>query len=240
MFERFTDRARKVLHLANVAGCKYRTPNGDCNTSHILIGLFEEGGGVAAHVLRNLGITKEKIVSSCILESHVGRTPLAKLPHSVEATEALARAVEVHKELGHNYIGTEHILLGLIEHNNNSAVRTLQDIGFSTEAIRDEILSMVAPQHLEFLRHEAHVAANNAIGHACEIRHWENRPNGFRYITERITELGAAAEKEQSDACKTMDRVWNELIVNNFSEIMMERLLHEYRDKASRRESVPG
>jgi ATP-dependent Clp protease ATP-binding subunit ClpC len=114
MFDRFTDRARKVMGYARQEAERF---NHDyIGTEHILLGLIREGGGVAAAVLENLGLELERIkleVEKSITMGG-GTLTLGEVPFTPRAKRVLELAVEEAQSLGHNYIGTEHLLLGLI------------------------------------------------------------------------------------------------------------------------------
>ncbi len=142
MFERFTDRARRVVVLAQqearLLGHNY------IGTEHILLGLLAEGEGVAARVLEQLGISADAVrakVESIIGEGagadpgHIPFTPRAKKVLELSLREAL--------QLGHNYIGTEHILLGLIREGQGVAAQVLVSLGAELQAVRDAVIRML-------------------------------------------------------------------------------------------------
>jgi ATP-dependent Clp protease ATP-binding subunit ClpC len=144
MFDRFTDRARKVMGLAK--GEAERMHHGAIGTEHILLGLILEGTGVAANVLKQLQVDLkrvrndvEKIASS--LPNIV--VPDRRLPFTPRAKKVLELAVEEASNLGHNYIGTEHLLLGLIQENEGIAARVLLNFGLKLPDVREEILEFL-------------------------------------------------------------------------------------------------
>jgi len=129
MFDRFTDRARKVMALARKEAQRF---NHDfIGTEHILLGLIQEGSGVAANVLKNLGVEINKIRSE--IEKNVQSGPsmvtMGQLPFTPRAKKVLELSMEEANELGHNYIGTEHLLLGLVREENGVAVKVLRELG---------------------------------------------------------------------------------------------------------------
>jgi ATP-dependent Clp protease ATP-binding subunit ClpC len=142
VFERFTDRARRVVVLAQEEA---RMLNHNyIGTEHILLGLIHEGQGVAARALEALGISLEQVrkdVEELIGEggsdspSHIPFTPRAKKVLELALREAL--------QLGHNYIGTEHILLGLVREGEGVGAQVLRHRGASLDAIRVEVSSLL-------------------------------------------------------------------------------------------------
>jgi ATP-dependent Clp protease ATP-binding subunit ClpC len=143
MFDRFTDRARKVMALARKEAQRF---NHDfIGTEHILLGLIQEGSGVAANVLRNLGVEVNKIRSE--IEKNVQTGPsmvtMGQLPFTPRAKKVLELSVEEANELGHNYIGTEHLLLGLIRENDGVAAQVLLDMNLKLEDVRSEVLELL-------------------------------------------------------------------------------------------------
>jgi len=144
MFDRFTDRARKVMGLAK--GEAERMHHGAMGTEHIFLGLILEGTGVAANVLKQLKVDLkrvrddvEKIASG--LPNIV--VPDRRLPFTPSAKRVLERAVEEAAGLGHNYIGTEHLLLGLIRENEGITARVLLNLGLKLDELREEILEFL-------------------------------------------------------------------------------------------------
>jgi len=143
MFDRFTDRARKVMALARKEAQRF---NHDfIGTEHILLGLIQEGSGVAANVLKNLGVEINKIRSE--IEKNVQSGPsmvtMGQLPFTPRAKKVLELSMEEANELGHNYIGTEHLLLGLIRENDGVAAQVLVDRGLKLEDVRCEVLELL-------------------------------------------------------------------------------------------------
>ena len=143
MFNRFTERARKVLVLAKEEARRF---NHDyIGTEHILLGLVREGEGVACAVLQNLGIDLErlrieleKLVSAGSVASVLG-----DIPFTPRAKKALELAAEEARGLGHNYIGTEHILLGLLREEEGIASQVLFSLGVDLKGIRKEISALL-------------------------------------------------------------------------------------------------
>ncbi len=143
MFDRFTDRARKVMNLAKQEA--QRLNHEYIGTEHILLGLIQEGSGVAASVLKNLGIDLKKIRSEIekIVKGSPTMVTMGSLPFTPRAKKVLELSLEEASQLGHNYIGTEHLLLGLIKENEGIAARVLTNLGVKLEEVREEVLEFL-------------------------------------------------------------------------------------------------
>ncbi len=126
MFERFTDRARRVVVLAQEEA---RLLNHNyIGTEHILLGLSHEGGGVAAKALEAMGVSLQEVRSQ--VESIIGRgeaEPTGHIPFTPRAKKVLEMSLRESLQVGHNYIGTEHILLGLIREGEGVGAQVLRD-----------------------------------------------------------------------------------------------------------------
>lgn len=143
MFNRFTERARKVLVLAKEEARRF---NHDyIGTEHILLGLIREGEGVACAVLQNLGVDLERlrIEIEKLISPGSSASVLGDIPFTPRAKKALELAAEEAHNLGHNYIGTEHILLGLIREGEGLASQVLFSLGVDLRKIREEISSLL-------------------------------------------------------------------------------------------------
>jgi ATP-dependent Clp protease ATP-binding subunit ClpC len=143
MYQNFTENARKVMTLANKEASRF---NHDyVSTEHILLGLVRVGTGVAAHVLRNLNIDSKMIRLE--VEKMVPAGPetvnMGQLPFTPRAKKVLELAVEEAHALGHNYVGTEHLLLGLLRENDGVAARVLMNLGLKLDRVRQEVLNLV-------------------------------------------------------------------------------------------------
>jgi len=143
MFERFTDRARKVMALANQEAQRFNHEY--IGTEHVLLGLVKEGSGVGANVLKNLGVDLAKIRME--VEKQVKTGPdmvtMGKLPQTPRAKKVIEYAIEEARNLNHNYVGTEHILLGLLREQEGVAAQVLLNLGMQLEDIRDEVLHLL-------------------------------------------------------------------------------------------------
>jgi ATP-dependent Clp protease ATP-binding subunit ClpC len=143
VFERFTDRARKVVVLAQEEA---RTLDHNyIGTEHILLGLIHEGEGVAASALEALGISPADIRGD--LEAIIGRgehAPVGNIPFTPRAKKVLELSLREALQLGHNYIGTEHILLGLVREGEGVGAEVLAKRGATLELVRAEVMTLVA------------------------------------------------------------------------------------------------
>ncbi len=140
MFERFTERARKVLALANQEA--QRLNHKYIGTGHILLGLVKEGSGVGAAVLKNLevDIKKLRLEVEKLVRSRLDMVTMGRL--RPRAKKALEYAIEEARSLNDNYVGTEHILLGLLRENKGIAAQVLMNLGLKLEDVRQEVLDM--------------------------------------------------------------------------------------------------
>ncbi|MDD5526832.1 MAG: ATP-dependent Clp protease ATP-binding subunit, partial [Candidatus Omnitrophica bacterium] len=143
MFERFTERARKVIILAKEEARRF---NHDyIGTEHILLGLIREGEGVASSVLQKLGLSLENIRLE--IEKLVQPGPatqiIGDIPFTPRSKKALELAAEEARSLGHNYIGTEHLLLGLIREGEGVASQVLMNLGLDLSKVRNEVMEIL-------------------------------------------------------------------------------------------------
>ncbi|MDP2937894.1 MAG: ATP-dependent Clp protease ATP-binding subunit, partial [Candidatus Omnitrophota bacterium] len=143
MFNRFTERARKVIILAKEEARRF---NHDyIGTEHILLGLVREGEGVAASVLQKTGVSLEKIRLEIEKLVQPGPTTqiIGDIPFTPRAKKALELAAEEARALGHNYIGTEHLLLGLIREGEGMASQVLLNLGLDLNTVRNEVMELL-------------------------------------------------------------------------------------------------
>jgi ATP-dependent Clp protease ATP-binding subunit ClpC len=141
-FDKFTERARKVLSLAQEEAQRFQ--HNYIGTEHLLLGLVREGEGVAAKVLSNLGVELNKVRSAvefiigrgdCIVLGEIGLTPRVK--------KVIELAVDEARRLNHHYIGTEHLLLGLVREGEGIAAGVLESLGVRLEQVRRETLKVL-------------------------------------------------------------------------------------------------
>jgi ATP-dependent Clp protease ATP-binding subunit ClpA len=184
MYERFTDRARKVMQLANQEAMRFNHEY--IGTEHVLLGLVKEGSGVASHVLKNLDVDLRKVRLE--VEKQIQSGPdmitMGKLPQTPRTKKIIEYSIEEARGLNHNYVGTEHILLGLIREEEGVAGSVLTSLGVETEDLREEVLNLLghgknnqreAPDAYSMLKTELEVEREAAISNqdfelAAQIR----------------------------------------------------------------------
>jgi ATP-dependent Clp protease ATP-binding subunit ClpA len=184
MFERFTDRARRVVVLAQEEA---RLLNHDyIGTEHILLGLIHEGDGVAATTLESLGIKLDSVRSQ--IEEIVGHgksPPTGHIPFTPRAKRVLELSLRESLELGHRYIGTEHILLGLIREGDGVAAQVLHKLGADLDRVREQVLALMGgaeaspPEGRRFfglLSESAESLMKVARGSAADLAHGAIEP----------------------------------------------------------------
>jgi ATP-dependent Clp protease ATP-binding subunit ClpC len=143
MFERFTERARQVVVLAQEEARTLK--HNYIGTEHILLGLLREEEGLAARVLESLDITVERVRGQVVRIVGSGEEVTSgQIPFTPRAKKVLELALREALSLGHNYIGTEHILLGLVRENEGVAARILLDFDADSEKIRNEVIRMLS------------------------------------------------------------------------------------------------
>ncbi len=149
MFDRFTDRAKKVMNLARQEAQRFNHEY--LGTEHVLLGLVQEGSGVAANVLKNMGIDLTKIRAEVekLVKTGPSMVTMGQLPFTPRAKKVLELSMEEAQSLGHNYIGTEHLLLGLIKENEGIASRVLTNLGVKLEDVREEVLEFLGADPTE-------------------------------------------------------------------------------------------
>jgi ATP-dependent Clp protease ATP-binding subunit ClpC len=143
MFERFTDRARRVVVQAQAEA--RRLDHSYVGTEHVLLGLTHESiGGLAAKVLESLGIGLEAVRQR--VEEVAGRgkqAPSGHIPFTPRTKKLLELALQESRALGHNYVGTEHILLGLIRQGDGVAAHVLSELGADLDGAREQVLRLL-------------------------------------------------------------------------------------------------
>jgi len=181
MYERFTDRARKVMQLANQEA--HRFNHEYIGTEHILLGLVKEGSGVAANVLKNLDVDLRRIRNEVekLVQSGPDMVTLGRLPHTPRAKKVLEFSMEEARNLNHNYVGTEHILLGLLREQEGVAAQVLMNLNMKLDDVREEVL--------------------NLLGHGLEGG--ESPERGGREASAGTVEGGAAGADRKNSKSKT-------------------------------------
>ncbi len=146
MHDRFTERVRKVMYLAREeAG---RLHHDYIGTEHLLLGIVREGEGIAATVLSNLGFDLDLIRQAVenMVSGSGGTLTIGEIPFTPRAKRVLELSVEEARLLGHNYVGTEHLLLGLIREGEGVAARVLMELGADKKKIKEETLKLLGSQ----------------------------------------------------------------------------------------------
>ncbi len=143
MFERFTDRARKVMALANQEAQRFNHEY--IGTEHILLGLVKEGSGVGANVLKNLDVDLRKVRLEVekLVKAGPDVVTMGQLPQTPRAKKVIEFAIEEARNLNHNYVGTEHLLLGLLREQDGVAAQVLMNLGLKLEEVREEVLNLL-------------------------------------------------------------------------------------------------
>ncbi len=144
-FDKFTERARKVLSLAQEEAQRFQ--HSYIGTEHLLLGLVREGDGVAAKVLQNLGVELPKVRSA--VEHIIGRGDrivLGEIGLTPRSKKVIALAVDESHQLNHSYVGSEHLLLGLIREGEGIASGVLESMGLELQQVRKETLRLLKEQ----------------------------------------------------------------------------------------------
>jgi len=195
MFNRFTERARKVIILAKEEARRF---NHDyIGTEHILLGLIREGEGVAAAVLQKMGVSLENIRLEIEKLVQPGPTTqiIGDIPFTPRSKKALELAAEEARSLGHNYIGTEHILLGLIREGEGVASQVLLNLGLDLNTVRSEVMELLGsalPGFNQGAQVKTKTPALDAFGRDLTVLARENKLDPVinrRNETERVIQI---------------------------------------------------
>ncbi|MEO6462813.1 MAG: ATP-dependent Clp protease ATP-binding subunit [Candidatus Eisenbacteria bacterium] len=167
MHDKFTERVRKVIYLAREEAA--RLQHDYIGTEHLLLGVIREGEGIAATVLNNLGVDLDHIRQAVenMVSSSGGTMTIGEIPFTPRAKRVLELAVEEARSLGHNYVGTEHLLLGLIREGEGVAAKVLLELGVDRKRVREETLKLLGgtPTNAQAEREErAETPALNQFG----------------------------------------------------------------------------
>jgi len=220
VFERFTEQARQAVVQGQAEARSFK--HGYIGTEHILLGLLLVEEGLAAEVLTSLEVTREEVrqrVSAIVGEGDV--VPAGQIPFAPRAKKVLELALREALSFGHNYIGTEHILLGLVRENEGVAVRILLDLGVDGERMRDEVVRAMP------------VAARKAA----------MRPRGARGFRRPPAMVGAQAgcweyRLERRDA---LDQQWLNELGEQWWELVDVRPVDDALELIfKRRKPIPG
>jgi Clp amino terminal domain, pathogenicity island component/UvrB/uvrC motif len=203
MFERFTDRARRVVTLAQEEA---RMLHHDyIGTEHILLGLIHEGRGVAARALESLGISLGAVRQQ--VEEIIGQGQQAtpgSIPFTPRAKKVLELSLREALQLGHNYIGTEHILLGLIREGHGVAAQVLAKLGADLDRVRQQVIQLLQEQPAEETASARSSAPELRLLPAVQIR--------FEAVEQRLAavEQRVGIGPDTSDLDEQIDRIRGE------------------------------
>lgn len=144
MYERFTDRARRSMQLANLEAQRFKHEH--IGTEHMLLGLLGQGGGAAAEVLKSLGVDPRQVCCEVekLLQSSPENARADKLPQTSRAKKVIEYSMEEARNLNHNYVGTEHILIGLMRVPDSSAAEVLTNLGLTEQRARTAVVDLLA------------------------------------------------------------------------------------------------
>jgi ATP-dependent Clp protease ATP-binding subunit ClpC len=201
MFNRFTERARKVIILAKEEARRF---NHDyIGTEHILLGLIREGEGVAAAVLQKMGVSLENIRLEIEKLVQPGPTTqiIGDIPFTPRAKKTLELSAEEARSLGHNYIGTEHLLLGLIREGEGIASQVLLNLGLDLNTVRNEVMELLGstlPGFSQGQQAKTKTPALDAFGRDLTLLAKENKLDPVinrRNETERVIQILSRRKK---------------------------------------------
>jgi ATP-dependent Clp protease ATP-binding subunit ClpA len=204
MLERFTNRARKVMALANQEVQRFNHEY--IGTEHILLGLVNEGSGVGANVLKNLDVDLRKVRLEVekLVKSAVDMVTMRKLPQTPRAKKVIEYAIEEARNLNHNYVGTEHLLLGLLREHDGVAAQVLMNLSLKLEEVREEVLNLLAAGIQTEEAEEAYARRKEA-GDLRFANHPLVRQYAFLIAEADARKDEAIASGEYEDAARSRD-----------------------------------
>jgi ATP-dependent Clp protease ATP-binding subunit ClpC len=185
--ERFTQRARRVLSLAHQEAERMR--HNYIGTEHLLLGLIREEGGVAGRVLRELGLEAERVQEIVERLTGTGQYRGGKLDLSPGTQQVLEYAVEEARRMGHHYIGTEHLLLGLVRYGEGVALDVLKKLGVTPEQIRRQTRRVLQ---------ESSASRRSSVGESRSSRKEKEKPK-TPMVDQLATDLTGLAEEDKLD-----------------------------------------
>lgn len=149
MLQRFTERARQVMALANQEAQHFH--NEYLGPEHLLLGILKEGNGIAASALRELNVDLDRLCEETEqrIKPGAGSAPVAKLPHTPEFKRVLDHAIEQARKMHHNYVGTEHLLLGLLLEPGCMAAEVLASFHVDLARAQGEMTNLLSPEAAE-------------------------------------------------------------------------------------------
>jgi ATP-dependent Clp protease ATP-binding subunit ClpC len=203
MYERFTDRARKVMQLANQEA--QFLDHEYIGTEHILLGLVKEGEGVGANALKNLGIDLQRVrqeIDKILMASPVDTDCPRKLPLTPRAKKVIEYAREEAKSLRHDYVDTEHLLLGLMRETEGLAAQIIMNLGTTLPEVRNEVVSLLGGNIVvgSGQRDQAQVAPAKESG-----KQFENLPPELMFTLEEIDSRLQKLKRDKEEAVAEQD-----------------------------------
>ncbi|MFZ6019265.1 MAG: Clp protease N-terminal domain-containing protein, partial [Chloroflexota bacterium] len=190
--ERFTQRARRVLSLAHQEAERMRQPQ--ISTEHLLLGLIQEEGGIAGRVLRDLGLEPERVQEMVERLSGIGQYRGGKIDLSAGVQQVLEFAIDEARRMGHHYIGTEHLLLGLIRSTEGRAMDVLRKLGITPEQIRRQTRRV-----LQESSGNPQSGASRSSQAAQSQQRQEQKSQKTTLVDQLATDLTALAEEGKLD-----------------------------------------
>src|SRR5512147_1130640 len=186
--ERFTQRARRVLSLAHQEAERMR--QNVIGTEHLLLGLIREEGGVAGRVLRELGLEPDRVQEMVERLTGTGSYRGGKLDLAPGTQQVLEYAVDEARRMGHHYIGTEHLLLGLVRYGEGVAMDVLRKLGVTPEQIRRQTRRVLQ---------ESTASRRTSTGEAQKTAKQEQQKPKTPMVDQLATDLTALAEEGKLD-----------------------------------------
>jgi ATP-dependent Clp protease ATP-binding subunit ClpA len=182
-YERFTDRARKVMQLANQEAQRFNHEY--IGTEHIALGLVKECGGVAAVVLARFEVDPKKIRLEVekLLQYGPEMVTMGKLPQTPRAKKVIEYAKQSGRDLGHNYVGTEHILLGLLIEREGIASQVLHQLGMTIDGVKAAISEALNTPDVTASRIAAALPRTTTAGWQCSVTTYRT-PDPVKQIRE--------------------------------------------------------
>ena len=169
MFERFTERARRAVVLAQEEARKL--DHGYIGTEHLLLGLIREGEGVAAKALESLGISLKTVREQVVARVGRGqRPPSGHIPFTERAKRVLELSLRESGQLGHRYIGTEHVLLAIVREGDGVAAQVLTGLGADLDRVRQQVIELLHGRTSEGPRSGPSPRAGSGSGPAEDVR----------------------------------------------------------------------
>jgi ATP-dependent Clp protease ATP-binding subunit ClpA len=229
MFERFTHRSRRVVVLAQEEARMLN--HNHIGTEHILLGLMHEGNGIAATALTSLGISLQAVRRE--VEAIIGRgqePPTGHVPFTPRAKKVLELSLREALQLGHNYIGTEHILLGLIQEGDGVAAQVLVKLGADLNRVRQQVIELLpgqqdwddAPSQADLLNRRL-AAVERWVGMRPDLDDLEEdiaqvRRQKEAAIERRDSEASAALRDEEAQLlARAREQGWTDAVAGRLS-----------------------